>query len=418
MQESRPSNQIATWVDDAVFNIPIHDLHTHLYPASFGPLCLWGIDELLTYHYLIAETIRVGQTPYEKFWAMSKSAQADLIWRTLFLERAPISEACRGVLTVLNKLRLNVSAKNLNTFRDFFREQRPDAYVDRVFKIANVRSVVMTNDLFDAPEFAIWQQNPPVDSRFSGVLRIDPLLLGWPNVQKTLAGMGYDVSADLGERAMSEARRFLKEGIARVKALYVAVSLTPDWRYPDDSPCTKIIDQAILPVAREHNLPFAMMVGVTRQVNPQLRLAGDAVGKADIASITRILADNPKNKFMMTLLSRENQHELAVTARKFPNLMLFGCWWFLNNPSLIEEITRMRTELLGTTFTPQHSDARVLDQLIYKWDHSRKIIAKVMKDKFTDLAATGWTVTKDEIDRTAKEYLGGNFERFLAWTPR
>lgn len=25
------------------------DLHTHLLPPSHGPLCLWGIDELLTY---------------------------------------------------------------------------------------------------------------------------------------------------------------------------------------------------------------------------------------------------------------------------------------------------------------------------------------------------------------------------------
>jgi hypothetical protein len=125
---------------------------------------------------------------------------------------------------------------------------------------------------------------------------------------------------------------------------------------------------------------------------------------------------NPKNKFMVTMLSRENQHELAVTARKHRNLFLFGCWWFLNNPSLIEEMTKMRMELLGTSFTPQHSDARVLDQLIYKWDHSRKVIAKVMKQKFSDLAQTGWKVTREEVDRTAREYLGANFESFLART--
>jgi hypothetical protein len=58
------------------------------------------------------------------------------------------------------------------------------------------------------------------------------------------------------------------------------------------------------------------------------------------------------------MLARENQHELAVAARKFGNLMVFGCWWFVNNPSLITEITRMRVELLGTSFIPQHSDAR------------------------------------------------------------
>ena len=27
--------------------------------------------------------------------------------------------------------------------------------------------------------------------------------------------------------------------------------------------------------------------------------------------------------------------------------MVFGCWWFLNNPSLVEEITAMRRTLLA-----------------------------------------------------------------------
>jgi hypothetical protein len=75
------------------------------------------------------------------------------------------------------------------------------------------------------------------------------------------------------------------------------------------------------------------------------------------------------------VLSRENQHELCVYARKFNNLMPFGCWWFLNNPSIVEEITRERIELLGASFIPQHSDARVLEQVIYKWRNTRATLA-------------------------------------------
>ena len=32
-----------------VESVQVIDLHTHLLPPSHGPLCLWGIDELLTY---------------------------------------------------------------------------------------------------------------------------------------------------------------------------------------------------------------------------------------------------------------------------------------------------------------------------------------------------------------------------------
>jgi len=405
---------IARWVDDAVASTPVYDLHTHLYPPSFGKFMLWGIDELLGYHYLIAETIRLSDVGYGAFWDMPQRQQADLIWRTLFVEHAPVSEACRGVVTVLHKLGLDVAAKDLAAYRAWFAAQSPESYTDLVFKTANVHTAVMTNDPLDPAEREIWLKKPELDPRFKAVLRIDPLLLGWPKVADALGGLGYNVSADLGGNSMKEVRRFLSDWIARLNPIYMACSLPPTWQYPDASPTTRVLDEAILPLCREHNLPFAMMIGVTRQVNPALKLAGDSVAKSDIHGLERICATNPQNKFMCTMLSRENQHELAVTGRKQRNLMIFGCWWFTNIPHLIEEITRMRMELLGTSFIPQHSDARVLDQIIYKWDHSRRIIAKVLRDKFADLTAAGWPVTQNEVKRTAQDLLSGNFERFLA----
>jgi hypothetical protein len=37
----------------------------------------------------------------------------------------------------------------------------------------------------------------------------------------------------------------------------------------------------------------------------------------------------------------------------------------------------------------------------------------VLKDKYADLVATGWTVTEDEIARDVKNLFGGAFEAFL-----
>jgi hypothetical protein len=93
--------------------------------------------------------------------------------------------------------------------------------------------------------------------------------------------------------------------------------------------------------------------------------------------------------------------------------MVFGCWWFLNNPSLVEEITRMRLELLGTSFIPQHSDARVLDQLLYKWEHSRTVIGRALADKYADLLRAGWPLTRVQVQRDARLMLRDNFVEFL-----
>jgi len=126
--------------------------------------------------------------------------------------------------------------------------------------------------------------------------------------------------------------------------------------------------------------------------------------------VTHRFSEGTQNRFFCTMLARENQHELAVAARKFGNLMIFGCWWWLNNPSLVEEITRMRVELLGTTFIPQHSDARVLEQLVYKWEHSRAIIGKVLADQFESLARSGRRISGKDISRDVNAIFSGNVD--------
>lgn len=198
-----------------------------------------------------------------------------------------------------------------------------------------------------------------------------------------------------------------------MKPIYLGVSLPDDFVYPEDSPRGKLIKEAVLPVCKERNISLSLMIGVRRRVNPQLELAGDGLGRADVSIVSQMCAENPNIKFLVTFLSRENQHELCVAARKFANLMPFGCWWFLNNPSIIEEITRERFEMLGTSFIPQHSDARVFDQLIYKWNHSRRIIANVLFESYAALWNSGRRVSKAEIKRDAKKLLSGNFRSWI-----
>ncbi len=404
---------LAPLVERVVGETPIADMHTHLYATDFGPLMLWGIDELLTYHYLAAEYFRLSNMPYETFWALDKRAQADAIWRTLFIENTPLSEGCRGVLMVLDALGLDVASRDLDSYRAWFAEQSAETHLERVFRTANVSSVVMTNDPFDDVERAVWDAGYEPGGRFHGALRIDPILNNWRESCGRLQAMGYHVDLDLSPRAQAEVRRFLETWMTRYNAQYMAVSLPPFFAFPEDSVRTWLLDACVLPVARAFNRPFAMMIGVKRNVNPALKLAGDGVGTANLGPVEHLCRQYPENKFMVTMLARENQHALCVSARKFRNLMVFGCWWFLNNPSLIEEMTRMRIELLGPSVTPQHSDARVLEQLIYKWSHSRAIIARVLTDKYTDLLHTGWQISEEEIRRDAAQLLGGNFQRFV-----
>src|SRR6266436_267979 len=96
--------QIQSAVEEVLESTPFIDIHTHLFSPAFGKLGLWGIDELLTYHYLEAEFFRSSNTTPDQYWRLSKREQADAIWRALFVENSPISEATRGIVAVLDAL--------------------------------------------------------------------------------------------------------------------------------------------------------------------------------------------------------------------------------------------------------------------------------------------------------------------------
>jgi len=383
-------------VEIVVNSIPVMDVHTHLFPSEFNGLSLYGIDELLTYHYLTAETLRSARVSHERFWQMSKTDQADLVWQTLFVENSPASEAARGIVSVLDAFDLDTRAENLSEARAFFKSRRVAEHIDRVFDIARVSGVVMTNDPFDDVESEIWKSDVSLDHRFKSALRLDRLL-----------------NMNVITGTITSLRDTLDEWIGRMNPVYMAVSLPADFKFPADDTRDRLLREVVLPTAKEHGLAITLMVGVRRRVNPRLREAGDGVAKADVTALERLCGEYPDVKFLATFLSRENQHELCVAARKFNNLMPFGCWWFLNNPSIVSEITRERLELLGTSFIPQHSDARVLEQLIYKWKHARKEIADALADCYERLLNSGRAVTAEEITRDVNRMFSGNFQDWI-----
>jgi len=311
------------------------------------------------------------------------------------VDHTPLSEATRGVVAVLTALGLDPAERSLAPYRTFFRAQPLASHIRRVFELAGVSGVVMTNDPLDPDEAPLWESGALPDAGFRAALRLDRVLndATW---------------------TAADARRLLATWSKRMNPAYMAVSLPDAFVYPLDDARTTLLRDAVLPVCRELGLPLSLMIGVRRQVNPALRSAGDASGRADLRSLEALCAAHPDNRFLVSVLSRENQHELCVYARKFSNLLPFGCWWFMNNPSIVEEITRERLEMLGTSFIPQHSDARILEQLIYKWRNTRRTLAPILTRAYQTLAEDGRPVTRADIRRDVDRLFRDNFERFAA----
>jgi hypothetical protein len=385
---------ISLMVERALAATPAIDMHTHLFAPHFGGLALSGIDHLLTYHYLGAEFFRESKLTPAIYWSLPLQQRAEAIWQTLFVDNPPLSEGTRGVVAILSALGFDPCAKDLVTLRRDFAALAPEGHVERVLTIAGVDRVVMTNDPLDPSEAPEWDRVVD-DERFQPALRLDRIL---------------------NEGAMSDVREtcaFLEAWTRKMRPLYMAVSLPGTFQYPEESVRVQLLRDAVLPVCREFDIPMALMIGVRRQVNPALRLAGDALERADLRALESICRDFPKNRFLVAVLSRENQHELCVLARKFSNLLLFGCWWFLNNSSIVEKMTTERLEMLGHGFIAQNSDARVLEQLIYKWRNTRRTLASVLTRQYELLAQDGRPVSRADVTQTVTRLLRTNFEH---WT--
>jgi hypothetical protein len=354
-------------------------------------------------------------------------------------------------------LQNHVQARDLEGLRSYFREYRgqgvigAEAFSEMVFKTAGVKYAIMTNIPFDSNEAQYWRPKPKeYPSRYRSALRVDPLLSGdRAAAESALKSSGYDTT-------LEGARQYLRDWCDTMKPEYMMAStphhmVMPEGSLagvknlgvneeamkepfafvasgdtnncgPDEDNTASVIDEhsdllsdVLMAVCEERDLPIALKIGAHRGVNPSLKTAGDGVvAFADAGVLARLCSRFPKVRFLATFLSRNNQHEACVLASKFRNLHIYGCWWYCNNPSIIRDITQMRLEMLGTAFTAQHSDARVLDQLIYKWSHSRSVIASVLAEEYAKLCQCGWTTSRAEIRRDVVRLFGGSYEDFMA----
>lgn len=311
----------------------------------------------------------------ETFYALNKREQADIIWKALFIDRSPVSEACRGVVTTLVALGLSkeVAARDIEAIRKYYNSFRDrglegtEEFSEMVYAISGVQYAIMTNIPFDSNEAQHWRpKRKDYSDRYRSALRVDPLLSGdRATIEKALKSSGY-------EATLEGARQYLRDWCDTMKPEYMMASTPHDFvlregslagvkktginedamKQPfafvdqasgndcvvncdgaeDEAPTvldenSDFLSEVLMKVCEERNLPVALKIGAHRGVNPKLKAAGDGVvAFADAGMLGRLCTRFPKVLFLATFLSRNNQHEAAVLASKFRNLHIYGCW--------------------------------------------------------------------------------------------
>ena len=368
-------------LDNILKNIKITDVHTHLFPFHWHKLHLSGIINVLDYHYLIAEFLINSKHEPRKFYNLSKIDRAKEIWECLFKKNLPVSEATRSVIHLLNILNINPECNFENLIKQYTNKTKDfESFENTIFETAGIEKVIMTNNPIDETERHYYQYCYDSQSlqheRYLFSIRLDDYFNFYINNEMEIDAIIEDI----------------KKWREKLNPVYLALSpnekLTTKYKYLLD-----MINQ----ITDEMDIPIFLFIDSKRDINPDFKLAGDGIYNNSLEKIESILQTFPDVQFFITSLSRENQYELTVLARKFQNIKIFGIWWFLNNDYFIEEVSKMRINLLGNNFIPFHSDARVLDQLVFKWDRFKNIFTKVYCDYISELKNNGINVKNHDI---------------------
>jgi len=204
------------------------DMHTHLFPTGHGAM-RYGIDALLTYHYLVSEYLQTSRHSPEEFNSLPESTQAECVWEGLFVKATPFSEGCRGVLTTLCALGLHeeVAARDLTAIRKWYAGQDPDMFNEKMMRLARLRYVVTSHDPFDCQETESCTSPAPQAPRYQRALALDKLLEGdWAAVCRTLKNAGEAFT-------LSGVANFLKRCTAAFKPLFITAATPHDFLYEE-----------------------------------------------------------------------------------------------------------------------------------------------------------------------------------------
>ena len=263
----------------------------------------------------------------------------------------------------------------------------------------------MTNNPFDLDEWSLFNNSNWDKKIYLASLRLDDLILDYDETLKK--------AKDQTSNQENTIVNYLEKCYSQSNPVYAAISLNLETfnTILEDS-----MWRDILVWLESKKLPLSLMLGVKRAVNIDFGLAGDGIGGINLKELSNLCNSFPKNKFLVTCLSLNDQHELTVLARKHPNLRIFGFWWFMNQPTIIKQILKMRIDMLGFSFIPQHSDARVSDQLIYKWNHFKKILHPILLEYYQDLLDKNFPISENILQRDINNLLSGNAKNYLGIT--
>ncbi|MEM0172701.1 MAG: hypothetical protein QW213_07410 [Thermoproteota archaeon] len=342
-------------------DIPIVDIHTHLNPLQLKSN---DLSEVVLYHYIATELVTSGM-PQE---ILSIKDPDERVRRSLpFLKNIKNTSTFWALKRILSKLFNFDEELSENTFNKL--QERFQAFEKNLNGVNFLKEKVKIKKAFLTLQFS--DINTTFDSSFfTGSLRIEKLSkdISLEDLRKLEEIFSLEVKNS----------KDLREGISIVfekfknKLSSVAISLNPSELILEDYE-EKQVDDTISKVKSGKQLSFEGKVYLLSfVVNEFLKLLKDSkVTFQLMLSVERpvvgasppdyaIVVNEPKQllslcslfhkykevKFDLISASKVQTHEIDVVTKNYPNVFSSGFWWYSYYPSIMEERTVEKLQML------------------------------------------------------------------------
>lgn len=408
----------------ALMEKPILDPHSHINPLSAASKSL---EDILGYHYYTELAHSAGMDkkflepqvpPQEKVREIIRHMDrfdntAQYAW---FLEISRVFLGFQGDrITVADADWLWKSASE---------KMAQPGWEKHVLAASKLEKIFLTND-FDDPLQGF------DTSFYVPCLRTDELVFhfGRNNVRSRLesrTGINPQCFKELDKALDLLFKHFVANG-----ARACAISLPPDFSpeafsegdmdscFRDnqfDSPAWKHgVFWMLAQKCEAFGLPFDLMIGVNRRVYEAGVFQGQDLfdQRVSLYQYRKLFNAFPSVPFCVSVLTTNQNQELASYSWIFPNVITSGHWWYSNIPVYIEQDTRARLQAVPKTKQlGYYSDMYKLEFGLPKFNMYRRILAKILA---TDFVSEG-SFTLDQAVDLGWLLLRGNSERIFKIT--
>lgn len=439
-------HELARELEQAIAEIPVIDVHTHLVGGKLGAR---GLHDVLLYHMVISDLYAAGcphgarLTQYPS-WPSREEAAARIAEAIPYLPLIRNTSSWWGTRLILQDLyqwTQPITADNWQKLDGQIRERADDpqwhhAILDRLNIVRTGTEIARREDGVDddrlryALEWGFFTrcQWGEFDTALYELERC------WGRTPESPApiGAGARPATERTIRTVDDVQAAVRHYVDhipydRVLATATHISTDIDFRAVSDEEMSaalarratagiaerdvyaSYVNDRFLAALEQHGQPIVFQFSLGAEPLPYE--TGSRLSQRTVAQLAHMIGRHPSLRFQCFLASRHANQSLCTLARELPNLSLAGYWWHNFFPSMIKQVMEERLDMLPTN----KQIGFFSDAYCVEWTYAKLLIVRKQLSHVLAHKVLQGQYTQDDACAIARAILLETPQTFGVW---